>query len=86
MGGFAGAILMGVFAVTAIGGCRQTCRSKYGTQFGIQILDACVAVIYSFAVTFSLTCIINKVMGMRVTDEEEYVGLDIAQHGEQLAN
>ncbi|HJK08564.1 MAG TPA: ammonium transporter, partial [Methanocorpusculum sp.] len=85
MGGFAGAVLTGVFAVAAIGGVGGLLEGNV-TQFGIQILDACVAVVYSFVVTLVLAWIINKVIGLRVTDDEEYVGLDIAQHGEQLTN
>jgi Amt family ammonium transporter len=37
---------------------------------------------YSFAVTFSLAKAIDAVMGLRVRDSEEAVGLDISQHGE----
>ncbi|MDU9376099.1 Ammonium transporter [Methanocorpusculaceae archaeon Sp1] len=81
MGGFAGAILTGVFAVAAIGGASGLIEGN-AMQFGIQILDACVAAAYAFGVTFALAWIINKVIGMRVSDDEEYVGLDIAQHGE----
>lgn len=71
--------------VTAIGGVGGLIEGNV-TQLGIKILDASVAVTYSFAVTFVFAWIINKVMGLRVTDDEEYVGLDIAQHGEQLVN
>ena len=85
MGGFAGGVLTGVFAVAAIGVFGGLLEGNV-TQFGIQILDACVAVVYSFVVTLVLAWIINKVIGLRVTDDEEYVGLDIAQHGEQLTN
>ncbi|MDV0442751.1 ammonium transporter [Methanorbis rubei] len=81
MGGFAGAILTGVFAITAIGGVGGLIEGNI-TQFGIQILDACVAVIYAFGVTFLIAWVIDKIIGLRVTDDEEYVGLDIAQHGE----
>ena len=85
MGGFVGAILTGVFAVTAIGGVSGLIEGNI-TQFGIQILDASVAAIYAFVVTFILAWIIDKIIGLRVTDDEEYVGLDIAQHGEQVTN
>ena len=37
---------------------------------------------YSFAVTFGLARIIDSLMGLRVKEEEEAVGLDISQHGE----
>jgi Amt family ammonium transporter len=43
-----------------------------------------VVVAYAFGVTYILAKVIDAVMGLRVTEEEEYVGLDIAQHGESV--
>lgn len=81
MGGLWGAIATGIFASAAIGGVDGLI---YGNvhQFLIQILDAFVAVLYAFVVTFILAKLVDNVMGLRVTEEEEYVGLDISQHGE----
>ena len=39
--------------------------------------------IYAFVVTYILATIVDKTIGLRVTEEEEYVGLDISQHGER---
>jgi len=52
-------------------------------RFISQIIGAGAAVIYAFVFTYILAVIIDKTMGLRVTDEEEYVGLDISQHGER---
>jgi len=82
MGGFAGAILTGVFAVSAICGVGGLLEGNV-MQFGIQVLDAVVAMVYAFGLTFVLGWIINKTMGLRVTEDEEYIGMDLAQHGEQ---
>jgi Amt family ammonium transporter len=81
MGGFWGAIATGIFASAAVGGVDGLI---YGNthQFLIQLLDASVAMIYAFVMTYILAVIIDKTMGLRVTEEEEYVGLDISQHGE----
>jgi Amt family ammonium transporter len=38
--------------------------------------------IYSFVVTVGIAKVIDAIMGLRVRDEEESVGLDISQHGE----
>ena len=81
MGGFWGAIATGIFASAAIGGVDGLIYGNVN-QFLIQVLDASVAMIYAFVVTFILAKIVDKVMGLRVTEEEEYVGLDISQHGE----
>ncbi len=82
MGGFAGAILTGVFAVSAIAGVGGLLEGNV-MQFGIQILDAVIAVVYAFGMTFIIGWIINKTMGLRVTEDEEYIGMDLALHGEQ---
>ncbi|SDG38207.1 ammonium transporter [Methanolobus vulcani] len=81
MGGFWGAIATGIFASAAVGG---TDGLIYGNthQFLIQFFDASVAMIYAFVMTYIIAIVIDKTMGLRVTEEEEYVGLDISQHGE----
>jgi Amt family ammonium transporter len=47
------------------------------------LLAASIAVVYAFTVTFVLAKVINRYMGFRVSEEEEYVGLDLSQHGEK---
>lgn len=81
MGGFWGAIATGIFASAAVGGVDGLI---YGNthQFLIQFFDASVAMIYAFVMTYIIAIVIDKTMGLRVTEEEEYVGLDISQHGE----
>ncbi len=53
------------------------------TQFIAQIVGAGAAVVYAFVITYILAVIVDKTIGLRVTEEEEYVGLDISQHGER---
>jgi Amt family ammonium transporter len=53
-------------------------------QFGIQLLDAVVAMVYAFVVTYVIALIVEKTIGLRVDEDEEYVGTDIAQFGESL--
>jgi ammonia channel protein AmtB len=47
------------------------------------VLATLASVIYTFTVTFVLVKIVDLVMGLRVSEDEEYVGLDISQHGEK---
>ena len=82
MGGVCGAVLTGVFAVSALCGVGGLLEGNV-LQFAVQLLDAGVAAGYSFAVTFVLAWIINKTLGLRVSHDEEYVGMDMSQHGEQ---
>lgn len=51
-------------------------------QFANQALGVGVAIAYSVVVTFALLKILDIVMGLRVSDEEEVIGLDITQHEE----
>ncbi len=83
MGGVTGAILTGVFAEKVINGAGAN-----GLLFGnpgqllTQILAVLVTAGYSFVVTFLLLKLLSF-MGLRVTDREEALGLDIAAHGEE---
>jgi Amt family ammonium transporter len=43
-------------------------------------------IIYTAVVTFIILKVLDVVMGLRVNDEEESVGLDLAQHNERGYN
>lgn len=51
-------------------------------QFIVQIMAIAAVVIYSFAVTFILLKLIDWSMGLRVSEEDEMMGLDLSQHEE----
>jgi len=82
MGGLWGALATGIFAMAAINGKSGLIEGNV-TQFIAQVAGAGAAVVYAFIVTYVLAVVIDKTMGLRVTEEEEYVGLDISQHGER---
>jgi Amt family ammonium transporter len=82
MGGLWGALATGIFAVAAVNGKSGLIEGNV-SQFVSQIVGAGAAVIYAFVVTYILAVVIEKTIGLRVTEEEEYVGLDISQHGER---
>src|SRR5512137_498095 len=81
MGGLWGALATGIFAIAAINGKSGLIEGNL-SQFIAQFVGAGSAVVYAFVVTYILAVIVDKTMGLRVTEEEEYVGLDISQHGE----
>jgi Amt family ammonium transporter len=83
MGGLWGALATGIFAVAAIGGYSGLIEGNVH-QFLANATGAFAALIYAFVVTFILAWVLNKTIGMRVSEEEEYVGLDISQHGERV--
>jgi Amt family ammonium transporter len=82
MGGLWGALATGIFAVAAVNGTSGLVEGNVH-QFIANATGAFAAVIYAFVVTYILAVIIDKTIGLRVTEEEEYVGLDISQHGER---
>ena len=83
MGGLWGALATGLFASAAV---NSYTGLFYGNpkQFLVQLVAALAAVAYAFVVTYILATVVEKTIGLRVTDDEEYVGLDISQHGERV--
>jgi Amt family ammonium transporter len=51
-------------------------------QLGVQFMGVAVSGIYAFAVSFIILAVAKKLMGgLRVTEEEEIMGLDLSEHG-----
>ena len=82
MGGLWGAIATGIFANPVV---NSFAGLLYGNphQLVVQIIAAGAALIYAFVLTYVLAKIVDMTLGLRVTEDEEYVGLDISQHGEK---
>ena len=51
-------------------------------QFMIQSIGIIATILYSVIATFAILKVLDLTMGLRVTDEEEVIGLDITQHEE----
>ncbi len=77
--GMVGAILTGVFAVEAIGGVGASVG-----QVVTQIIGVVITVVYVAIVSFIILKVIDMVMGLRVTEEQEREGLDTSLHGEHV--
>jgi len=84
MGGTWGALATGLFASTAVNSAGAN-GLFYGNpfQFFIQLLSVVVVIVFSFGVTFVITKLIARFVGLRVSENEEEVGLDISEHGER---
>ena len=84
LGGTFGALATGLFASKAINAAGAN-GLFYGNPnlFGIQLEAVVVTWVYSFVVTLILVKLLDMTMGLRVSEEEEIVGLDIASHGEE---
>ncbi len=82
VGGTVGALLTGVFAAPAFGG-HVASYPGMGVQVFYQGLAVVITLIWSGVVTFILLKVLDMVMGLRVSLEEETEGLDEALHGEK---
>lgn len=83
IGGTWGAIATGLFASKAInpaGGDGLFFGNP--SQLGIQIIAVLVTWVYSFIATLIILKVLDVVMGLRVSEEEEETGLDLSQHNE----
>jgi ammonium transporter, Amt family len=78
-GGIVGALLTGVFASLAINAAGGTGSML---QLGRQAAAVAVTAVYSFGLTMALLKLSDRVVGLRVTDDEEDAGLDLTQHRE----
>ncbi len=83
IGGIVGAVLTGVFAVEAIGGTAGLLEGN-GGQVLTQIYAVLITIAYTAIVTFILLKIVDVILGLRVSAEDEREGLDIALHGETV--
>lgn len=84
VGGTVGAILTGIFATESIAGkdFRGVLEGNPG-QLVNQLVGVGASVVMAVVGTFILLKILDAVMGLRVTQEEELQGLDLSQHGEE---
>jgi Amt family ammonium transporter len=89
VGGMFGALCVGLFASSTITQLAGISDGPAGVFFGgttlivKQLISVIAAFSYSFIVTFVLLKLVDLLVGLRVTTEEEEVGLDLTQHGER---
>jgi Amt family ammonium transporter len=80
VGGTLGALLTGLFATSAV---NPLVKHGAITQLGIQAIGVAATIVYAVAVTWVLLKVIDATIGLRVSAEQEEVGLDVTQHGEE---
>ena len=84
VGGLTGMLLLGLFATKSINrqGANGLISGGGLHLLGIQALGAAVTATFAFGVTWLLAKGIDLTMGLRVTAEDEFLGLDLSQHAE----
>jgi Amt family ammonium transporter len=87
VGGAVGSILLGVFASRSVNpaGVDGVLAGSF-TQLGKQLIGVGVVAVYAFILSWILLKVINSVMGLRVTEENEEQGLDYTEHSETAYN
>lgn len=84
IGGILGALTIGLFAtkMTNSAGTNGFFYKGGWTLMGHQAVAVLAVVAYSFIATYILAQILDKTIGLRVSEEEESIGLDLSQHAE----
>jgi Amt family ammonium transporter len=83
VGGATGAILTGVFAVAAYGGTAGLIEGNPG-QVLTQLIGVATVFVYDVVVTLIILKVVDMVIGLRVSEDVEREGLDLALHGETI--
>jgi len=86
VGGILGAILTGLCVDKSLGGVGLAEGMTIGSQLWAQTKGALFTIVYSGVLSFLILKVIDVVIGLRVTEEQETEGLDIALHDERGYN
>jgi len=94
VGGIVGALLTGVFAAPSLGGTgifdyvANAASPDYsiGGQVWIQFQAVATTIIWSAVVSYIAYKLVDMIIGLRVSEEDEREGLDISAHGESAYN
>ena len=94
VGGILGALLTGVFAAPSLGGTgifdyvANAANPEYSIagQVWIQLQAVLITIVWSAVVSFVAYKVVDMLLGLRVSEEDERMGLDISSHGESAYN
>lgn len=85
IGGVVGMLFLGFFARALLangGGGLGLLAGGDATQLGKQVVAMVAAAVFAFCASLVLAWIVRKFMGLRVSEADEFAGLDYTQHGE----
>ena len=81
VGGALGTVLLGVFALSSIGGVSGLLNGT-GKQLGLQTLAIAIVIAYAFVATFVILKVLSAFEPLKVSDHVQTQGLDEELHGE----
>lgn len=84
VGGIVGALLTGIFAAASLGGIKADL--DIAAQLWIQFQGVAVTIVYCAVATYIILKVLDALMGLRVSEEQETEGLDLSQHDERGYN
>jgi ammonium transporter, Amt family len=83
VGGITGSLLLAVFASESLGGVGYAEGASMVSQLWVQLKGVAIVAVYSAVVTLIIGYMVAMVLPMRVSEDQERDGLDIASHGER---
>jgi Amt family ammonium transporter len=83
VGGMMGSVLLGIFLAAGLGGTGYAEGMTMGSMLGVQLLAVAAVALYSAVATALIALGVSLFLPMRVSEDEERQGLDIADHGER---
>jgi Amt family ammonium transporter len=83
VGGMLGSLLLALFLSPAVGGAGYAAGMSLGAMVGAQALAVAAVAAWSAIATAAAALAISRVLPMRVSEDDERQGLDIASHGER---
>jgi Amt family ammonium transporter len=82
IGGITGSVLTGVFVASSFGGLGLPDGVSIMHQVGVQALAVLVTIVWSALFSYLILKVLDKLIGLRVTQDEEVQGLDTVLHEE----
>ena len=82
VGGAIGTLLVAIPVDTSFGGGGLAEGMTMGLQFGVQLTGLIAVLVWSLVASFILVKVVQAVVGLRVSDDEELEGLYVTSHGE----
>lgn len=83
VGGVVGSVLTGIFVSAGLGGIGYAAEMNMSKQVAVQAIGVVATAAWCGLLTYLILKVVNALVGLRVTDEHESEGLDLAQHGER---
>ncbi|MBO9638362.1 ammonium transporter [Siphonobacter aquaeclarae] len=86
IGGMVGMIMTGIFATKTVNSAVAIDGLAYGAfdTFKAHMIALVLVSAFAFTLSYALLWLTDKILPLRVTDEDERVGLDVSQHDEYL--